>query len=160
VSTPQPAPSTTDANLVLMQQVAVPTFFRKLASDCGFVPQSDAKARHTLKLADMIKAAVDKFVQRRETAAADQVDLSVKVAADAAYEIAGLPTDAAPAQPAARQADDFLLEESVKAAAAAIVDAKIKQAADALSLQTPGAPAGDETETDTEPAGEPESAAA
>lgn len=131
-ATPAPTADTNSANAVMLNQVTVPSFFRKMAADCGYTPRAQADAHQTLRLADMVKQAVDRFIHVRETAAEDGVDQAVKVAADVAYELAGVPTQ--PAAPPTTD-DEFMADEAIKAAASVLVNDRVA----GLDLKTPGA---------------------
>lgn len=133
-----------DPNAVMMQRVAVPSCFAKLAADVGYTPSSSADADRILRLGDMLKQAVDGHLDARDAAGKSVVSDAVKQAMDVAFEAAGF-AEPEPVKGAA--ASDFLLDDLVKQAAAAVFDAKVQAAADAARPAEAPAPAATAAET-------------
>jgi len=141
---PKPAPETVKADTTLVQKVAYPAFFAKIAS-VGITPANEKVAAELIALSDVVTPAVHRAVNRilgeQESAQFD----AVKSAADAARLAAGIPVTVPTTE---TNAVDFLIDPDVKQAAAVMVAEQIKQANLANLITTPTAAPG--TEEDEE----------
>ena len=143
---PETMPTTNDANAVLMNQVAVPSYFLKMASGGWPAPRTDANARQLLQLSDMVKQAVDGYIASHENDEVSRAEQAIKAAADTALEIAGINPQAT----AAAHTADFLSDANVLGAASFLVDAQIKAAMEAGGMPAMASPMPSEEEEEDE----------
>lgn len=137
-----------EANDLLLRQVAVPTFFQKMASDGGYSPDSDQEARQILRIGDLVKMAADDYLNAIQSSGKNKTSQAVKAASDVAFEVAGI--HAAPANPGP-QANEFLLDDAVKAAAAMIFDNRVKAAMPEMPTVPPALAEDEELDEDGKP---------
>lgn len=119
--TPQ---SRDEANAILMTNVTVPVFWSKMASELGHVAKSKEESERFLRLNDMIKMAVDGYLNEVENGKAVVAEQAVKYALDSTFEVLGGNEKQQPQSP------EFLLDAQVKAAAAFLFNEKVKASMD------------------------------
>ena len=145
MTTPAKTMTTEEARATLINHVSVPAFFEKLAAETGTTPSSEQEARTLLNMGDLVKAAVDLYIQREYEMSRQANSTTVKAAVDAAFEVAGI---GVPTTQTQTPSVDFLRDEAVKLAAETLFAAAKQAAGEAPAAVTPAQDASAETTTE------------